>query len=144
MSQRGAIIPRMSGGDFSILDKSALFARLAAGATGSITVVTPNRRLAQELAREFDADRIGSGLQSWEAPDILPLTSFLERLWEGAVYSDAAGDLPLLLSTAQEQALWESIISASVWGEQLLSPARTADQCRDAWRLAHEIGRAHV
>ena len=31
-----------------------LFARLAEGLTAGVTVVTPNRRLAQELTREFD------------------------------------------------------------------------------------------
>ena len=42
-----------------------------------------------------------------------------------------------LVYVPQEQALWEEIIAASPWAAQLLSPARTADQCRDAWRLAH-------
>src|SRR5262249_8134909 len=88
----------------------------------------------------FDSDRVDRGLHAWEAPDILPFGSFLERLWEGALYSDAAPELPLLLAAAQEQALWEDIVASSAWGGLLLSPARTANQCRDAWRLAHAWG----
>ena len=126
----------MPAADFPRLTKPELFARLAEGMQAGVTVITPNRRLAQELAREFDADRLAAGLQAWEAADILPFGTFIERLWESAVYSEL-GDTPLLLSAAQEQALWEEIVAASPWGAQLLSPARASAQCRDAWRLAH-------
>jgi ATP-dependent helicase/nuclease subunit B len=121
--------------EFPRLTKVEVFARLAEGLTAGATVVTPNRRLAQELAREFDADRLASGLHAWESADILPFGSFVERLWESAVYSEHGADTPLLLSPAQEQALWEEIIGASPWGAQLLTPARASVQCRDAWRL---------
>jgi len=128
---------RMPAVDFPRLTNADLFARLAEGLPSGMTVITPNRRLAQELAREFDADRIAAGLQAWEAADILPFGTFVERLWESAVYSELGADTPLLLSPAQEQALWEEIIGASPWGAQLLTPARASVQCRDAWRLAH-------
>jgi probable DNA repair protein len=123
--------------DFPRLIKAEVFARLAEGLTAGVTVVTPNRRLAQELTREFDADRVANGLQAWEAADILPFGASVDRLWESAGYSELGADMPLLLSPAQEQALWEEIIGASEWGAQLLSPARASAQCRDAWRLAH-------
>ena len=123
--------------EFPSITKADVFARLAEGLQAGVTVVTPNRRLAQELAREFDADRVASGLQAWEAADILPFGLFVERLWESAVYSDLGAETPLLLSAAQEQALWEEIIEGSPWGAQLLTPARASAQCRDAWRLAH-------
>ena len=122
---------------FPSCSKTELFARLAEGVKAGVTVVTPNRRLAQELAREFDAERLASGLRTWESADIIPFGSFVERLWESAVYSADGADTPLLLSPAQEQALWEEIIGASPWGGQLLTPARASAQCRDAWRLAH-------
>src|SRR3954468_8999689 len=127
----------MPGAVFPVIDKSDLFTRLARGAQDGVSVVTPNRRLAQELGREFDAEQIAQGLQSWEAADILPFGVFFERLWESAVYSELAADGSTLLSAAQEQALWEEIVAASAWSAHLLSPARTAAQCRDAWRLAH-------
>src|SRR3954470_23830162 len=104
---------RMPAVDFPRLSKPELFERLAQGVQSAVTVVTPNRRLAQELAREFDASRIAEGLDSWEAADILPYGSFIERLWESAVYSDAGAHVPVLLSASQEQALWEEIVAGS-------------------------------
>ena len=137
----GAIMRRMSAlsalSDFPVLSKAEVFARLAAGAQAATTIVTPNRRLAQELARAFDATRIAAGLSAWEAADIIPLNAYIERLWEAATYSDRTLATPQLLSPAQEQALWEEVIAASTWSGELLSPARAAVQCQDAWRLAH-------
>ena len=116
-----------------MLAKDALFARLAEGQAARISVITPNRRLAQTLVADFDAYQIRRGLSVWEAADILPYGAFVERLWEDALYSEAGGRLPLLLTPAQEQAIWEDILR----GSDLLSIARTASQCRDAWRLRH-------
>jgi probable DNA repair protein len=113
--------------------QAELFARLAEGHAARITVVTPNRRLAQALMGEFDAFQIARGLAVWEAPDILPFGAFVERLWEDALYCDLSEELPLLLTAAQEQALWQEIVKEA----NLLSSAQTAAQCRDAWRLAH-------
>jgi ATP-dependent helicase/nuclease subunit B len=113
------------------LSKPELLARLAEGHAARITVVTPNRRLAQRLTAEFDARQAQSGRTAWEAPDILAFGAFVARLWEDALYSDL--ELPLLLTDAQEQAIWEDIVGSS----DLLSISETAAQCRDAWRLAH-------
>ena len=124
------------------MTKDELFARLAAGAGGQfsaqVTVVTPNRRLAQSLARELDARRTAAGLTSWETADILPLSAFVERTYEDALYSDLAPKLPLLLTPAQEQLLWEEAIGASQWGDVLLALAPAAGDARKAWGLAHQ------
>jgi hypothetical protein len=82
--------------------------------------------------------RVGSfrqeGPDRLEAPDILPFGAFVERLWEDALYSDLGGSLPLLLTEAQEQHLWEGILEKS----GLLIVPRAAAQCREAWRLMHQ------
>jgi ATP-dependent helicase/nuclease subunit B len=111
-----------------------LFARLAEGHAAGVTVVTPNRRLARALQADFDAFQIGKGLTSWEAPDILPFGAFVERLWEDALYSDVGEKLPLLLTEAQEQRLWEEILAES----GLFAVSQAAAQCREAWRLIHQ------
>ena len=116
-----------------MLAKTDLCARLAEGHAARITVVTPNRRLAQALTADFDAFQIEKNLSVWEAADILPFAAWLQRLWEDALYSELGGTLPLLLTPAQEQAIWEEILRDA----QLLSRAQTAAQCRDAWRLMH-------
>src|SRR5437016_2517252 len=111
-----------------------LFQRLAEGHAARITVVTPNRRLAQALTAEFDAFQIGKGLAVWEAPDILPFGAFVERLWEDALYSELGDKLPLLLTPEQEQLLWEQILE----GSDLLILPEAAAHCRDAWGLLHQ------
>src|SRR5687768_9309562 len=110
-----------------------LFLRLAEGHAAGITVVTPNRRLAQALNARFDDFQIAKSLGSWEAPDILPFGAFVARLWEDALYSDLGEKLPRLLTPAQEQRLWEEILA----GADLLAIPSGAAQCRDAWRLLH-------
>src|SRR5215212_1345889 len=117
-----------------MLSKLQLFERLAEGHAAAITVVTPNRRLAHALTLEFDDYQIARGLSSWEAADILPFGAFVERLWEDALYSDLGEKLPLLLTPAQEQHLWERILAKS----GLLIVPQAAAQCRDAWRLIHQ------
>src|SRR3979409_706527 len=117
-----------------MLPKADLFARLAEGHAARITVVTPNRRLAHSLLLEFDDYQIARGLTSWEAADILPFGSFVERLWEDALYSDLGESLPLLLTPAQEQHLWERLLEKS----GLLIVPQAAAQAREAWRLRHQ------
>ena len=120
-----------------MLAKADLLARLAEGHAARITVVTPNRRLASTLTAELDAYQAGRNLSVWEAADILPFDAWVERLWEDALYSDtgqmSGGSLPLLLTPAQEQAIWEEILASA----ELLSVAQAARQCREAWRLLH-------
>lgn len=119
-------------GDTPTLSKIELFARLAEGHAAGVTVVTPNRRLAQALKSGFDAFQSGKGLAAWEDADILPLGAFAQRRYEEALYArDAA--LPQLLLPSQERAIWESVLADA----PLLSVALAAAHCADAWRLAH-------
>src|SRR6267142_5809908 len=111
-----------------------LFQRLAEGHAARITVVTPNPRLSRVLTSEFDSFQAAKGLTVWEAPDILPFGACVERLWEDALYSELGDKLPLLLTPAQEQQLWEQILE----GSDLLILPQAAAQCREAWRLLHQ------
>jgi probable DNA repair protein len=99
-------------------------------------VVTPNRRLAARLAREYDARQATAGKSAWPSADILPFTAFVERAYRDALYSGEAVVLPLLLAPAQEQALWESVIRDSDAGDALLAVPETAAVAREAWRIA--------
>jgi ATP-dependent helicase/nuclease subunit B len=116
-----------------MLDHSQLFARLAEGHAARLTVVTPNQRLAHRLTLEFDDYQIARGLTSWEAADIVTFGAFVERLWQDALYSAVGGRLPLLLTPAQEQHLWQRILADS----NLLIVPQAAAQCREAWRSLH-------
>jgi ATP-dependent helicase/nuclease subunit B len=127
----------MSRDTNAALSKAQLFARLALGLAGGVTVVTPNRRLAQALSREFDTAQAAQGRSAWESADILPYSAFVLRGYEDALYSDIASDLPILLTQAQEQALWEDIIRRSDAGGALLALPETAALAADAWKTAH-------
>ena len=111
-----------------MLPKPALFARLGAG----VTVVTPNRRLAQALEREFDDFQVAKGLRAWEAPEILPFGAFLARLYDEAFYA-GRGALKPLLTLAQEEQVWRQVIA----GSGLLVLDGAAARCREAWALSH-------
>ena len=127
----------MPGDDHTALSKAQLFTRLALGLASGVTVVTPNQRLAQALAREFDAAQAAQGRSAWESADILSYSAFVQRCYEDALYSELASALPILLTPAQEQSLWEDAIRASKLAETLLSASSAATQCREAWQLAH-------
>lgn len=100
-------------------------------------VVTPNRRLAIALRREFDGTQANQGIAIWETADVLPFPAFVERLYEDALYSGCVPELPLLLTSAQEQVLWEDAIIRSNTGAALLAVADAAKLAREAWQLAH-------
>ena len=123
--------------DPKALTRKELFDLLARGHGAGVTVVTPNRRLAQEIRARFDAECASAGRSAWETVDALPLGAFLERLWDDALYSSLAATLPLAISAEQEQAVWEEVVGGSRHGDGLLAPAAAASQARDAWRIAH-------
>ena len=127
----------MPGAAIATLSKAQLFERLAEGLAGGVTVLTPNRRLAQALAREFDAAQAAQGRGAWESADILPYSAFVQRCYEDALYSALAPGLPILLTPAQEHALWEDIIRRSEAGGALLAIPETAALAADAWTTAH-------
>jgi probable DNA repair protein len=111
---------------------------LVAGLKAGDTVVTPSKRLAITLRREFDRAQAARGIAAWASADILPISAFIERIYEDALYSAQAPHLPLLLTSAQEQLLWEETVAQSVIAPALLSLAETARLAREAWVLAHE------
>ena len=134
-----ASLPRIRLGRMPLaaLSRGDLFALLAQGGRAGAVVLTPNRRLAQALAAEFDAAQRARGLASWEAPDILPFPAFLERLWDDALHAEGGNAVPPLLSPPQEAHLWEEAIRGSERGRGLLAIAPAAEQCRAAWMLKH-------
>lgn len=120
---------------FPQITPTDVFEYLAAGLKVGGTVVTPNRRLALVLQREFNSVQAARGLSFWDSADILPLSVFIERAYEDVLYSGQATGLPVLLTAAQEQALWEDVIRSS--DTALLAIAETARFAREAWQLAH-------
>ena len=127
------------------LARQALFGLLAQPTDGAagVSVLTPNRRLAQALQTDIDHWQSARGLQAWEAADILPPEAWLTR-WHAQFTQQASlSDLPMppgVLRPEQEQWLWEQVIADSRAGEGLLVPGQAAAQCRDAWNQVHAWG----
>lgn len=112
----------------------ALLSALAEGAV----VVTPNRRLARVLHREFDTAQRAAGHRAWHTPTIVPYPAWLETLWNEVVQADALTDPALLLTAAQAAQLWRRLVEGE--GMVLLDPHGAAALAAEAWSLVHEWG----
>jgi probable DNA repair protein len=100
------------------------------------TVLTAGNRLARHLLGEHARAMTAQGIESWEAPDILTWSAWLEDLWRELCETGAADEV--LLTPAQELALWEQIVEDWERRESLLSSSAAARVARDAWRLAQD------
>jgi ATP-dependent helicase/nuclease subunit B len=101
-------------------------------------VVTPNRRLARFLQREFDQAQRAVGREAWNTPRIVPYPVWLESLWQEAVAADDRAAPELLLTAAQVAQLWREVVVSE--GMPLLDPHGAAALAAEAWTLAHEWG----
>src|SRR5256886_14517378 len=117
-----------AGAGGAVIEKSALFERLAQARASGVTVVTPNKRLSQALMLDFDAFQIGKALSVWEAPDILPFGAFVQRFYEDGLYADLSAELPMLLTPAQEEEVWKQVVG----GSGPLAGEGAGAQCRGA------------
>ncbi len=100
--------------------------------TPDTIVLTPNRRLAATFLKLHQQQQVNLGKTSWATLGILPLPSWVQRLWQD--YIDATlEDAPALLTPNQEQIIWEDIISQSEQGGQLLQLSSTAELAKSAW-----------
>jgi ATP-dependent helicase/nuclease subunit B len=99
------------------------------------TLVTVNRRLARYHRELYDARACEQGREVWDSPDILPWGAWLARSYEEFMLCGAPLSAPLLLSEAQELALWERVIGESARGGGLLLPSAAAGLAMDAWNI---------
>lgn len=111
--------------------------RLNSENAAAVSVVTPNRRLAQVLKDSFSREQSNRQNAVWRTPDILPITAFVERIYQDAVYSIHSVEIPLLLTVIQAQALWQTIIQTSETGSELLNTSQTAQSAYEAWQIVH-------
>jgi len=119
---------------FPQISHEELFARLMAGPAEQLCLLTPNRRLALTLQREFGERQITRGAGLWDTPDILPLSGFIQRAADDARYIGAAL-LPLVLAAEQSRTIWESLVRDSETGASLLAGAEAASLAHEAWQL---------
>lgn len=113
---------------------SLLHSALAEGAL----VITPNRRLARFLHREFDLTQAAAGHNAWPTPTILPYPSWLQVLWEERARDASFAAPAWLLNSAQAAALWRRIVASDAM--PLLDPHGAAKLAEEAWTLVHAWG----
>ena len=100
------------------------------------TLVTPTGRLSRYLQQQYAALQILGGKQAWETPDILPWHGWLKRTWEEiSIRGTVTG---VLLTSEQQQHVWQDIISRSNTNGLLLHPVNTAWQAMQAWSLCQQ------
>jgi ATP-dependent helicase/nuclease subunit B len=90
----------------------ALPLRLRAALASGSSVVTPNKRLARRLAAIYDGAQHAEGHAVWEAPVILPWSSWLERLWLDVLISGRLETASRLMTPVQCAFLWKRIVAA--------------------------------
>ena len=112
------------------MSQSSLVDALADGAI----VVTPNNRLARDVALRFDASRRAQGLVAWNAAQVLPWTLWLDRLWLEALAAHA-GDGRVLLDAGVARELWHAVVKGE--RRKLLNPRGAARHAMDAWMQFH-------
>ncbi len=97
-------------------------------------VITPNRRLSATLHKHYQQYQITYQHHYWQTPDILPASTWIQRLFD-QITNQQFTNTPLLLSTTQEQFIWEQILLASKKSAELLQLSETAEMTRSAWNL---------
>ncbi len=98
------------------------------------TVITANKRLSLYLSAQYAEKQLAEGCEVWEAVDVLPWSSWIERQFFRSYKSSEL----TLLDANQEQFAWEQIISRSAAGALLMQQAATARLARKAWQIVQQ------
>ena len=111
-----------------------MYQHLLSKLNSNSVVLTPNRRLAATVHKLYQQQQQQS---YWLTPDILPLSTWVQRLWKEYT-SKEFFKKPLLLTPTQEIFIWEKIINQSTRGTQLLRLSETAELARSAWNTLQQ------
>jgi probable DNA repair protein len=112
------------------MSQSLLVDALAAG----VIVVTPNNRLARDIALRYDESRRAQGLAAWSAAQVLPWALWLDRLWLEALAAHA-GVGRVLLDAGAARELWYAVVKDE--RRKLLNSRGAARHAMDAWTQFH-------
>ncbi len=98
------------------------------------TIVLPSAFLAGVAREQFAREQLECGRESWQRPLIFGVEAWLVSIWHEARY--ALGDVPSLLSPAQERALWHETIEQE--HPQLFDVSATVGLARSAANVLAE------
>lgn len=99
-----------------------------------IPVLTVNVRLSRRIGNIYDMAMQDEGHTMWQTPQILPLSSWITKLWEEGWPQIA------LISNVRATALWEQIIlnDKTLSEKKVLIARGVVKSAFDAYRLIHE------
>ena len=101
------------------------------------TTVTASKRLARRL-REVTARRaLKSGAEVWATPDILPWSSWTNRLWRDYGMERCERRL---LSVDQASALWSDVVAGHPYMQESADVSRAAQLMYESWRVFCDWG----
>ncbi len=117
------------------------FDLLRAGAT----LITATPRLSREVAQAYNQSQLQDGQTSWNTPDVLPYSSWIERTWRAMrSSSDSQTTAPdVVLSPSQSRQLWKNIIQQDIRAhggntEPLWNINATVRSAMEAWRICQQ------
>src|SRR5688572_27140438 len=107
----------------------------AALARGAL-IVTPNKRLAREIASAYDRAQVAAGLNTWSAARAVPWVTFVSGLVQQG--QDAGLRIPALeLDVEQSTHLWRRVIASDLADSPLVSVDAMAETAIEAWSHMH-------
>jgi ATP-dependent helicase/nuclease subunit B len=95
-------------------------------------ILTPNQRLARRIRLGWGRWQVEQGRDCWNSPPVMSLQQWWQHCYEMAVVAGA--QLPNLLTSAQELALWQTCIQQHPASAVLLRPRGAAQLARDAYQ----------
>ncbi len=95
-------------------------------------LLTPNRRLAAYLRREYDLWQQSNGLHTWPEINIMPIATWLEKIWQDHVANK------VILNNHQEYLLWHNIITKFTNKHELLHSTALIAQAQQAYSLTQQ------
>jgi probable DNA repair protein len=103
-------------------------------ALGGATVVTANTRASRNLLHACEQRR-RQAARAWRTPSVLPLATWIGKLWQAAQVSGALDQT--LLGPLQQQALWTRIVDESASSSAALDARELARLAAQAWEMMH-------
>lgn len=100
-------------------------------------VLTPTKRLARELAANYNREQIRLGARAWETPRLLPWQAWLVQLEEQARWSEASYS-GLVLNSEQARLVWEQVLDESGLLAAHVPPSSMVAEVMRAYRSAAE------
>lgn len=101
-------------------------------------MLTASRRLAHALRLGYAQHAQSLGQTVWRTPRIMPWSTWLGQQWLEARAIGVHSHHARLLTNAQARILWDTVVSGSEWGDDLLNPANAARMAARSWRRMQE------